>query len=305
VTDQTAAIEVWARMLCAADVHVHGEDHPTWQQLVGEPGSKIRDDYRKAAAWLLPRMTVATDRAAGVADAIRAFPFDNFGMDDVTFALEDDPEAQEWVPALADAILATLPETTAQAVKLRDYWHAEAMSATSRIIELEGQLEELRRVAIATTDRAAVLLWAADQIDAETRQAKADEVLEPDKYRPCRDASAQLRRMAAEAGPADTVGQDGEAWNVPDARPGTTDHTLTQPEAQPAVEAQQPICKCPAEICQCGHHQAQPSKEAENPRTVCVCGHTRGEHATVGGPFGRGRLLCAECTDVCKEFEAL
>jgi hypothetical protein len=74
-TDPTAAIEVWARMLCAADVHVHGEDHPTWQQLVGEPGSRIRDDYRKAAAWLLPKMTVAAklpapaDRAAILREA--------------------------------------------------------------------------------------------------------------------------------------------------------------------------------------------------------------------------------------------
>lgn len=54
-------------------------------------------------------------------------------------------------------------------------------------------------------ERAAILLWAADQIDAETQQAKADGVLEPDKYRPCRDASAQLRRLAGEAP------QDGEA----------------------------------------------------------------------------------------------
>ena len=35
--DPTAYTEVLARLLCAADVHVHGEDHPTWQQLVGEP----------------------------------------------------------------------------------------------------------------------------------------------------------------------------------------------------------------------------------------------------------------------------
>jgi hypothetical protein len=51
---------------------------------------------------------------------------------------------------------------------------------------------------------------------------------------------------------------------------------------------------------------AQPDEEAEGPRTVCVCGHTRGEHITVSG-----RLLCDTCnpdsTDnlVCKEFEAL
>lgn len=36
----------------------------------------------------------------------------------------------------------------------------------------------------------------ADAIDTETRKAKAHGVLEPDKYRPCRDASAQLRAMA-------------------------------------------------------------------------------------------------------------
>lgn len=45
------------------------------------------------------------------------------------------------------------------------------------------------------------------------------------------------------------------------------------------------------------------------PRTICVCGHTRAEHVTVGGPFGRGRLLCDACDGdsmlACKEFDAL
>lgn len=58
----------------------------------------------------------------------------------------------------------------------------------------------------APVDRAAVLLWAADQIDAETRQAKADGVLEPDKYRPCRDASAQMRRLAEAPQPETQAG---------------------------------------------------------------------------------------------------
>ncbi|MFF7190538.1 hypothetical protein ACFZAR_36205 [Streptomyces sp. NPDC008222] len=75
MTDPTAAIEVWARMLCAADVHVYGAGHPTWQQT----GSKIRDDYRKAAAWLLPRLTVAvpapaTDRDTAPTDWIDGHP---------------------------------------------------------------------------------------------------------------------------------------------------------------------------------------------------------------------------------------
>ena len=48
------------------------------------------------------------------------------------------------------------------------------------------------------------------------------------------------------------------------------------------------------------------TQETPNPRTVCTCGHTRGEHVTVSG-----RLLCDECDPdstnnlVCKEFEAL
>ncbi len=55
---------------------------------------------------------------------------------------------------------------------------------------------------------------------------------------------------------------------------------------------------------------AEPGKE-NDPRTVCICGHTRGEHIRIGGPFGQGRLLCDSCDPdstenlACKEFEAL
>ncbi len=37
--------------------------------------------------------------------AIRKFDFGDLGMDDVEAALRDDPEAQEWVPALARQVL--------------------------------------------------------------------------------------------------------------------------------------------------------------------------------------------------------
>lgn len=70
-TDPTAAIEVFARLLCAADVHVNDGDHPTWQQLSTTPG-RGQDEYRKAARWLLPRMTVTrppADRAAVLREA--------------------------------------------------------------------------------------------------------------------------------------------------------------------------------------------------------------------------------------------
>ncbi|WCN06026.1 hypothetical protein [Streptomyces sp. M92] len=50
----------------------------------------------------------------------------------------------------------------------------------------------------------------------------------------------------------------------------------------------------------------QDGAQRPNPREICICGHTRGEHGTVSG-----RLLCGVCdpdsTDnlVCKEYEAL
>jgi hypothetical protein len=141
--DQTALRKLIAHAIHRYDNHhaLSGNDIPS-EHHYGEADAVLS---------VLPAsVDRADDRTAGVADAIRTFRFDNFGMDDVSFALEDEPEAQEWVPALTDAILATLPATTARAVELRDYWHAEAMSATTRIIELEGQLAELRRVAAET-----------------------------------------------------------------------------------------------------------------------------------------------------------
>lgn len=61
-TDQTAAHEVFARLLCAADAHVHG--NAPWEQLYTTAGRGVQDGYRDAARWLLPRMTVATAPAA-------------------------------------------------------------------------------------------------------------------------------------------------------------------------------------------------------------------------------------------------
>lgn len=64
MTDQandTAAIEIWARMLNAADIHVYGPEHQTWQRLT----PKLQEHYRKAARWLFPRLTVQPQRATG------------------------------------------------------------------------------------------------------------------------------------------------------------------------------------------------------------------------------------------------
>lgn len=50
-------------------------------------------------------MSSATELRNRLADVIREFPFDNYGLDDVSYLLEDSPDTQEWVPALADALL--------------------------------------------------------------------------------------------------------------------------------------------------------------------------------------------------------
>jgi len=45
--------------------------------------------------------------------AIKEFPFWNYGMDGVDIALREDPEAQEWVPALAAKIEVAVREQVA------------------------------------------------------------------------------------------------------------------------------------------------------------------------------------------------
>jgi ribosomal protein L37AE/L43A len=122
-----------------------------------------RADAEADADSVLAVLPEPADDAAGVAEAIRSFPFDNFGMDDVSFALEDDPEAQEWVPALADAVLAVLP---------------------------------------APADRAAILREAADALDADMERFFGEWPDEP-RNSPYalgrKDAATELRRMADEA----------------------------------------------------------------------------------------------------------
>jgi hypothetical protein len=64
------------------------------------------------------------------------------------------------------------------------------------------EAEHARHVAVVrqlVADPLAVLRGAADEIDRETQRLKDDGVLEPDNFRPCRDATADLRRMADEA----------------------------------------------------------------------------------------------------------
>ncbi|MEV0443522.1 hypothetical protein AB0I46_31850 [Streptomyces spectabilis] len=115
--------------------------------------------------------------------------------------------------ALAAAVLAVLPTLTDQAAEGID-WKAkyEAECDTSRrLLTQRQELAEERyawqergdraeaEVKQLRTDQAAVLREAADEIDRETQRLKDAGVLEPDKFRPCRDATAELRRMADEA----------------------------------------------------------------------------------------------------------
>lgn len=39
-----------------------------------------------------------------IAEVLKKFSFSNYGMDDVEFAIREDPDAQEWIPDLAREI---------------------------------------------------------------------------------------------------------------------------------------------------------------------------------------------------------
>lgn len=65
--------------------------------------------------------TQATELRTKLADTIREFPFDNYGLDDISYLLEADPETQEWVPALADAILPVMRHLEAEVAAARKF----------------------------------------------------------------------------------------------------------------------------------------------------------------------------------------
>ncbi|WP_406156919.1 hypothetical protein [Streptomyces canus] len=130
--DPTAAVEVFARLLCAADVHVHGDEHPTWQQLSTERGRSVQAHYREAARWLLPRMTAP---AASAVVAVAVPPTGQTALRDriaETLALREngpasdgrgwfrDEEQRQSFVTDADAVLAVLPPPADRAAALTD-----------------------------------------------------------------------------------------------------------------------------------------------------------------------------------------
>lgn len=180
-TDQTAYVEVLARLLCAADVHVHGDEHPTWQHLVGETGSRIRDDYRAAARWLLPRMTVT--RAASpvavpptgqtalrdlIAEALAAALMPRYGGPQhntpggLPLTATAEEVALHRAQPLADAVLAVLPDDGRA-----DAWREAADRLAAKYSDDDPAVEDLRQ-------------WA----DAELRRM-ADEAQQPEPENAC------------------------------------------------------------------------------------------------------------------------
>jgi hypothetical protein len=147
-------------------------------------------------------------------------------------------------------------------------------------------LDAVLSVLPASSDRAAEWRSAADHIEAMRGYPS---LMVPE------EAVEELRRVADET-------RDEVVHGCPPDGSGLTPCCGRTPFELPLgdrISSEAPVT-CPNAVV------AQPAKEADNPRTVCVCGHTRGEHLVVSG-----RLLCDAChpdsTDnlVCKEFEAL
>jgi hypothetical protein len=228
-----------------------------------------------------------TDRAALVEAAAQAIRDSN-----------GSPEALEWwrthpqlIPAhvYAAAALAVMPAPADRAAVLNqaaDFFRG--LHATGTAITAQEVEAELRRMAAAPAAVSAVPGQADGETSGEAQPRRGDQFeawlkAQRDEYEvrsspqwAALDEVLDTYRLHADMG----VQLDG---HVCEGRVVGDCECLEQP----AAGAQQP-------------------KEADAPHTVCVCGHTRGEHLRVSG-----RLLCDSCdpdsTDnlVCKEFEAL
>jgi hypothetical protein len=147
--------------------------------------------------------------------AIRGFDFSDYGMDDVSYALETDPDSQEWVTALAAAVLAV---TDADRTELR-----------TRITELESScrdVDRLRRDWVEMRDRAEALDDRVQALAAAVLPEPADRavILREaadwfDRYDV--DSARELRRLAdavpvsGPGGTADETSSYAERVNAP------------------------------------------------------------------------------------------
>jgi hypothetical protein len=210
--EQTAAVEGWARMLCAADVHVNDGDHPTWQQLSAMPGGQ--DEYRKAARWLLPRLTVgqpappSAPADADLRDRIRRACAEADGF---RFACLESHDYQKH----ADAILALFPPSAYRRLLARleadRASHLRAAGqATEEVLRIDGAVSAstLRHAtamavhAFEGPDAAEAYMQRTEGGEAgqdpAVLPAPADQAADG-AFRVGTNVRAELRRMADEA----------------------------------------------------------------------------------------------------------
>ncbi|MFF1709271.1 hypothetical protein [Streptomyces sp. NPDC058268] len=97
-----------------------------------------------------PSAPADADLRDRIAETVRAFDFGNYGLDAVDVALHDYPEQQEWVPALADAVLAVLSAPADHAAVLGEAITALEALAADGEHDPSTYVEELRRMADET-----------------------------------------------------------------------------------------------------------------------------------------------------------
>lgn len=216
-TDPNAYIEVLARLLCAADVHVHDGDHPTWQQLRVAEHGRGQDDYRKAASWLQPKLTIAAEtrlsRAERRCDELRAESKRRgktvLEQSEKIRALErevDGLQAQLGAEILRAAPAA--PEATPPTEQADDA-HRLALSTAlglgtsapwdairERAAELAGQPVAVDRAAVLREEAARIRAHCPDHLDSDSAEGA---------WLACHCAVADdmLRRLAAETQPTE------------------------------------------------------------------------------------------------------
>jgi hypothetical protein len=158
-----------------------------------------------AAVSVVPPATNQTALREQAAGAIREFPFDDFGLDDVSYLLEGEPDTQEWVPKLADAVLAVLPAPVDRA---------------SALTEAATRYEEILANADTGQDPR---YWTAVRDVTLGLRAMADECPECGDTGACNGGPCPLSRAveAEQAGGPSRVAAEAPHTETPDALPFT------------------------------------------------------------------------------------
>lgn len=87
-------------------------------------------------------MTMPTPLQVAIAKTIESFEFDDYGLDDISIGIQEAPDEQDWIPALAQEIAETV-DRVAPVKARKSPTEVPKMPTEARLLKFADELETI------------------------------------------------------------------------------------------------------------------------------------------------------------------